>query len=126
MKTSGTQKPLSPHLQIYAPQLTSVMSILHRFTGIGFAAALCLTCAWLYTLSQGEASYLNFCSWLKTPVLKLLLYAVLASVYYHLLNGVRYLIWSIGEGFELRTVYNSGWLVASLVFTLTLLTVFLV
>ena len=122
----STTRPLSPHLQIYTPQLTSVLSILHRLSGIGLVAALCLTCAWLYALCLGESSYLNFCKWLKIPVVNTLFYVVLACVYYHLLNGIRYLMWSIGEGFELRTVYNSGWLVAALVFTLTILTVFLV
>lgn len=126
MKPSGTQKPLSPHLQIYTPQLTSVLSILHRLTGIGFTAALCLACAWIYALSQGEIAYLNFSKWLEIPVIKLLFYAILACVYYHLLNGVRYLMWSVGEGYGLQMVYNSGWLVAAAVFTLTLLTVFLV
>jgi succinate dehydrogenase / fumarate reductase, cytochrome b subunit len=120
------QKPLSPHLQIYSPQLTSVMSILHRLTGLGFVAALILTCVWLYSLSDGYLTYNDFCTFTEHPAAKLMLYLVLASVYYHLLNGVRYLMWSIGEGFELRTVYNTGWIVSALVFTLTVLTVFLV
>lgn len=126
MKTLGPENPLSPHLQIYAPQLTSVMSILHRVTGIGFAAALCLTCVWIYALSQGESSYLNFCKCLEQPVMKLIFYAILTCVYYHLLNGMRYLVWSIGKGYDLGTVYKSGYLIAALVLILTILTVYLV
>ena len=126
MNAPRAPRPLSPHLQIYAPQLTSVMSILHRFTGIGFIAALCLTCLWLYTLGQGEVSYTNFCKWLGHPVMKILFYALLASVYYHMLNGMRYLMCSIGIGYELSSVYKSGWLVTFLVFILTILTVYLI
>lgn len=120
------QKPLSPHLQIYSPQLTSVLSILHRATGIVFTIALILVCFWLYALSEGQSSYNAFCTWMEQPFIKIVTYLILASVYYHLLNGIRYLMWSIGEGFELRTVYNSGWIVFVLALALTILTVFLV
>lgn len=126
MKTFSARRPLSPHLQIYRPQLTSVLSILHRLTGIGFIAALCLTCIWLYALSMGETYYKNFYQWWQNPLIKPIFYGILASVYYHLLNGVRYLIWSIGTGYKLRTIYNSGWLIVASVFTLLLLTILLV
>ncbi len=118
------QKPLSPHLQIYSPQLTSVLSILHRFTGLGFVVALILTCTWLCALSDGQDAYGEFCAFMNQPLIKVMLYMILACVYYHLLNGVRYLIWSIGKGFELRSVYNSGWIVCVFVFALILLTVY--
>lgn len=118
------QKPLSPHLQIYAPQLTSVISILHRFTGLSFIAAFVLVCAWLHALSEGQDSYSSFCSWASQPVIKVTLYAMLASVYYHMMNGIRYLMWSLGYGFELRSVYTSGWLVCICVIILTALTVY--
>jgi succinate dehydrogenase / fumarate reductase cytochrome b subunit len=120
------QKPLSPHLQIYRPQLTSILSILHRFTGLGFVIALIITCAWLYALSEGEIAFHNFCAWLNQPPIKTFLYLILACVYYHSLNGIRYLMWSLGKGFALHTVYNSGWIVCALVFALIVMTVFLV
>jgi succinate dehydrogenase / fumarate reductase cytochrome b subunit len=118
------QSPLSPHLQIYSPQLTSVLSILHRLSGLGFVAAMILTTLWLYALSSGQTAYLCLCSWIEPLPVQIVLYCILASVYYHLLNGIRYLIWSMGQGYELQTVYSSGWIVVSLVFTLILLTVF--
>ncbi len=120
------QKPLSPHLQIYSPQLTSILSILHRLTGLGFVIALIVTCVWLHVLSEVEVVYYNFCTWLNQPLIKVFLYLILACVYYHLLNGIRYLMWSLGKGFALHTVYNSGWVVCALVFTLIVMTVFLV
>ncbi len=116
------QKPLSPHLQIYKPQLTSILSILHRLTGLGFTVGLILTCAWLYALSKGPDAYGNFCSWLNQPFVKAIIYLILASVYYHMLNGIRYLVWSLGKGFELSSVYSSGWVICALVFVLTVLT----
>ncbi len=119
-------KPLSPHLQVYSPQLTSIMSIFHRFSGIVFIVALCLVCVWIYFLSQGETAYLDFCNFLAYPLVKFMLYAILACVYYHLLNGIRYLMWSLGKGYELSCVYSSGWLVAFLVFVLTIFTVYLI
>ena len=118
------QKPLSPHLQIYAPQLTSVLSILHRFTGVSFSAALALICAWLHALSEGPDSYFDFCTWAGEPFIRGVLYTMLASVYYHMVNGIRYLLWSIGYGFELRSVYKGGWIVCACVLVLTFLTVY--
>ncbi len=120
------QKPLSPHLQIYSPQLTSVLSILHRFSGVGFVLAIILTCLWLYKLTQGESAYLNFCDWMEQGFVKFIFYLILASVYYHILNGLRYLMWSLGEGFELKTVYKSGWSVVALTIILLIITVFFI
>ena len=120
------QRPLSPHLQIYSPQLTSVLSILHRLTGLGFTVGLILTCAWLFALSVGPVEYNNFCGWLIQPFVKTIIYLILASIYYHMLNGIRYLVWSLGKGFELSSVYYSGWIVCSLIVVLTVLTVFFI
>jgi succinate dehydrogenase / fumarate reductase cytochrome b subunit len=120
------QRPMSPHLQIYSPQLTSVLSILHRLTGLGFTVGLILTCAWLYALSKGPIAYSDFCSWLNLPFVKVIIYLILGSVYYHMLNGIRYLVWSLGKGFELSSVYSSGWIICALVFVLIVLTVFFI
>lgn len=120
------QRPLSPHLQIYKPQLTSVLSILHRITGAVFLMALFLFCAWLCALSAGEKIYISFCNWLSNPFIKAFFYLMLASAYYHLLNGIRYLMWSLGTGFKLKTVYKTGWTVCFFTLLLTLITVFLI
>lgn len=120
------QKPLSPHLQIYTPQLTSVLSILHRITGLAFISALFLVCAWLYALSSGEKIYANFCDWITHPFGKAILSLMLASVYYHLLNGIRYLIWSLGKGFELKIVYCTGWIICFLTLALTIFSMLLI
>ena len=106
-----TNRPLSPHLQIYKPQLTSVLSITHRATGVFLTLGSFLLIYWLVSLSMGPASYAQaqacFASWPG----KLLLIGVTFSVFYHLCNGIRHLFWDAGLGFEIETVYRSGWAV---------------
>ncbi|MFN6414574.1 MAG: succinate dehydrogenase, cytochrome b556 subunit [Pseudomonadota bacterium] len=120
------KRPLSPHLQIYKPQLTSVLSILHRITGVVFLMGLFLVCAWIYALSEGEASHSYFCQWFSQPLFKIFLFSILASSYYHLLNGIRYLFWSLGKGFDLKNIYYSGWAVCFLALISTIITALLI
>jgi succinate dehydrogenase / fumarate reductase cytochrome b subunit len=115
-------RPLSPHLQIYKPQLTSVMSILHRLTGVGVIKIMLYIVFFLYTLTAGEELYKQFCSFLKHPIVKMGLILAIACVYYHLLNGLRYLLWGIGLGLELKQVYLSGWIISLAVIALTTIT----
>lgn len=117
-------RPLSPHLQVYKPQLTSVMSILHRITGIGFSLVLLIIVAFLYALMNGEETYLKFCSFFDKSFFKLIATAFSACIYYHLVNGIRYLIWGIGIGLEIKTFYLSGWIVLAIVLVLSALTGF--
>lgn len=115
-------KPLSPHLSIYRPQLTSVLSILHRGTGIVLAIGTLLVSYWLLAILSGPESYSNalqlFSSWLG----QLILFGWSWAVSYHLCNGIRHLCWDLGLGFELKTAYLTGYLVVitSLLLTITL------
>jgi len=114
-------RPLSPHLQIYRPQITSVLSITHRFTGIVLAAGFLLLVYWLAALAAGDAVYAAalgvFAAW---PV-KLLLFLFSYAFFYHLCNGLRHLWWDSGRGFEIPQIYASGWLVVVASAALTLL-----
>jgi succinate dehydrogenase / fumarate reductase, cytochrome b subunit len=101
-------RPLSPHLQIYRPQLTSVLSILHRATGVGLCAALPIIVWWLVSLSNGAADYAMAMSCLGSPVGKLLLMGWSWALCYHLCTGVRHLLWDVGLGLEIQQVYQSG------------------
>lgn len=116
------QRPLSPHLQIYKPQLTSVMSILHRISGVGLVKLMMCAIFFLYTLAAGEEYYNTFCVFLSHPIIKLGILLAIACVYYHLLNGIRYLIWGMGEGLEIKSVYISGWIISITVIILTIIT----
>ena len=101
-------RPLSPHIQVYKPQLTSVLSILHRLTGIFLASGAAMLCFWLVTAAAGPKYYI----WSQWFLSSWLGYALLATwsycLFYHLCNGIRHLFWDIGLGFNLRTTYASG------------------
>jgi succinate dehydrogenase / fumarate reductase cytochrome b subunit len=117
--TTG-ERPLSPHLQVYRPQLTSVLSILHRATGIALAAGTLLLVWWLIALAVGPESFADVQAFNGSWVGRLLLLGWTWSLFYHLCNGIRHLFWDAGMGFELATVYRSGWTVVAASALLTL------
>ncbi len=114
-----SSRPLSPHLQIYRPQLTSILSITHRGTGIFLSLGVVVLAYWLVAIAGGEGPYATARECLSSVPGKLLLAAWSFSFYFHLCNGIRHLFWDVGIGFELKTVYASGYtvVVASLAMT---------
>jgi succinate dehydrogenase / fumarate reductase cytochrome b subunit len=112
-------RPLSPHLQVYRPQLTSVLSITHRFTGVVLAAGLLLLVYWLAALAAGDAAYAAALGVLGAWPVKVLLFGFSFAFFYHLANGIRHLWWDSGRGFEISEVNASGWTVVVLSITLT-------
>lgn len=105
------QRPLSPHLSIYKPQLTSMLSIFHRLTGGALFVGGFLLLGWVFSLVWGEASYQMMMNFLESPLGIVLLSGWLFAFYYHLLNGLRHLYWDMGRGFDLETTYRTGWIV---------------
>ncbi len=118
------RSPLSPHLQIYRPQLTSVLSITHRATGVFLSLAALLLCYWLIAIANGSESYALARSHLERWYGITLILAILFSLYYHLLNGIRHLFWDIGAGLDLASTYRSGYAVVILSVLLTLATAY--
>ena len=116
------QRPLSPHLQIYRPQLTSVLSITHRITGVVLSAGLVVMVGWLLALAAGPEAYAAFNGVLASVPGIILMVAWTLALFYHLLNGIRHLLWDAGWLLDLRGAYASGWVVvvASLILTLAL------
>jgi succinate dehydrogenase / fumarate reductase cytochrome b subunit len=114
-------RPLSPHLQVYRPQLTSVMSILHRITGIALAAGTLLLFWWLIAAATGPTAFDAVQSFIGSLVGRILLFGWSFALYYHLCNGIRHLFWDTGHGFEIRTAYASGWLVIVAASVLTII-----
>lgn len=112
-------RPLSPHLQIYKPQITSVLSIFHRGTGIMLAAGMVVLVAWLAALAGGFDCYTAFVGYAQTWVGTAFLVALSFSFFYHLCAGVRHLLWDAGYFLELKQVYTTGRIVvlASVVMT---------
>jgi succinate dehydrogenase / fumarate reductase, cytochrome b subunit len=104
-------RPLSPHLQIYRWQLTSVMSILHRITGVGLAVAAVFLVSWLGTAADGAEPFAQMQGFLGSPVGLIVLFGCTVALFYHLCNGVRHLVWDTGHGLDLKSVYLGGWLV---------------
>lgn len=113
------KRPLSPHLQIYKPQITSVLSILHRGTGIVLFGGSILWCFWFVNLAWGSETYYQYQDLLLSPLGLFILLGWSFSFFYHLCNGIRHLLWDTGIGYEMSTVRKTGWTV---IFSSALLT----
>ncbi|MCC8369357.1 MAG: succinate dehydrogenase, cytochrome b556 subunit [Rickettsia endosymbiont of Oxypoda opaca] len=114
-------RPTSPHLAIYKPQISSVLSIMHRMTGIGLFFALSIL-AWgviLWRFSEFDNSYLQLAN---SCIIKICLILVTFSWFYHLCNGIRHLFWDSGYGFSIKAINITGWcaVIASVVMTILL------
>lgn len=114
-------RPRSPNLQIYRPQLTSVLSFSHRVTGLFLSLGAVLLVAWLVSAAAGGQPFANMQSFTGSWLGLLLLFLWTFALFYHLCNGIRHLFWDGGYGFQLRSIYMSGWLVVVLSIALTLL-----
>lgn len=123
--STSYKRPLSPHLQIYKPQLTALLSISHRATGVFLSLGTLVLVYWLMAAATGPEAYQQAQHLLGSSIGLLLLFAWSFSLFYHLCNGIRHLFWDAGYGFELKTVYRSGYLVLATTFILTLLAWFL-
>ena len=112
-------RPLSPHLQVYRPQLTSVLSISHRITGVLLSLGMVMVAAWLVALAAGPEAFTTVNAWLASPVGIGALLAWTLALFYHLLNGIRHLVWDAGWLLDLKGAYASGWTVVVLSLALT-------
>lgn len=114
--------PLSPHLQVYRPQLTSILSISHRITGVFLAAGTVMILYWLVAAASGPQAYAEAQHCLGAGLTQLVLFGWTFAFFYHLSNGIRHLLWDTGWGFELETAYKTGYIVVAAAVVLTLLT----
>ncbi len=117
----NSNRPLSPHLQIYKPQLTALLSIAHRASGVFLVIGTLLLVYWLTALAQGPESYAQAQAFLGSFFGRLILFPWVFALFYHLCNGIRHLFWDMGIGFEIATVYASGKLVVAAAAVLTLI-----
>jgi succinate dehydrogenase / fumarate reductase, cytochrome b subunit len=106
-----TQRPLSPHLGIYRFAYTMALSIAHRIAGVWMAAGLCVLVYWLMSAADGELSYERATTVLSGWFFRLLLLGWLAAFCYHMLNGLRHLLWDAGIGLEKLQARRSALLV---------------
>lgn len=119
------ERPLSPHLQIYKPQLTAILSIVHRGTGVFLSLGALLLCFWLLAVAAGPTIYAEMLQHLTAWYGKLLAILFVFSLFYHLCNGIRHLFWDAGLGLELKATYQSGYLVVITSLLMTFITYWL-
>jgi len=105
---NDSKNPLSPHLQIYRWNISSVLSITHRISGVINLLALILIFFWLLVLSFGENNYELFLLTINSFLGKFILIGFTWSMSFHLLSGIRHLAWDLGYGFEIKTANISG------------------
>ena len=117
---NDSKNPLSPHLQNYKWHISSLLSITHRIAGIINLLALILIFFWLVFLSLGESNYELFLISINSFLGKFILIGFTWSMIFHLLSGIRHLVWDFGYGFEIKTANFSGVIViiSSLILTI--------
>ncbi len=118
---SQKERPLSPHLQIYRPQITSILSILHRLTGIAIGVGTLVLAWWLIAAAIGPEAYGNVQWFLSSWFGRCILLVFTFCFFYHLCNGIRHLGWDMGWGLELATLHITAWIVITAAIVLTLL-----
>ena len=117
---AANNRPLSPHLQVYKPQLTTFMSITHRATGIALAVGTLMLVCWLIAAATGESAFNEVQAFLGSIIGRLLLLGWSFALFYHMCNGLRYLFWDTGKGFEIETAYMTGRIVIAASILLTI------
>src|SRR5437762_3221535 len=104
-------RPLSPHLQVYRWQLPMTLSILHRATGVALSVGTILLVWWLGAASDGPEPFAGVQRFLGSGIGLVLLFGWTVSLFYHLCNGIRHLVWDTGRALDLPSVYAGGWAV---------------
>ena len=119
---SSAERPLSPHLQVYRPQITTMLSILHRITGVGLVACALLFTYWISSATYGPEAFDRAQAFLGSWFGRLILFGMAFSLYFHLGNGIRHLAWDIGWGYEMTKLSASGAIVVIFSVVMTFLT----
>ena len=117
--TTKANRPLSPHLMIYRPQMTSVLSIFHRITGIGLMLSLLLIIVWFIALSLGVEYFARISAFFDSIFVRILLAGSVWALSYHTCTGVRHLIWDLGYGLNPKWINPSALVVLFSSFLLT-------
>lgn len=103
------RRPLSPHLQVYRPQLTSILSIMNRVTGIAVSVGTLLLVWWLVAAASGPSAFATVQGFLASPVGLFVLFGWTAALFWHFYGGIRHLTWDAGYGYDLPQTHASGW-----------------
>jgi succinate dehydrogenase / fumarate reductase, cytochrome b subunit len=114
-------RPLSPHLTVYKFKYTMTTSILNRFSGLILSLGFLLLAYWLMAVANGAAAQARATRFLSTPLAKLVYVLLIAAFCYHLVAGLRHLVWDTGRYLERAQSQKSAWLVGILSIVLTVL-----
>jgi len=116
------ERPLSPHLQIYRPLFTMVMSIVHRITGVGLYFGTAILVWWLLSVATSPSAYATFSAVAHSPIGLLVLFGYTWALLHHALGGVRHFIWDFIHGFgpKERVLLAKATLAGSVVLTVIL------
>jgi succinate dehydrogenase / fumarate reductase cytochrome b subunit len=122
-RSDGTlvRRPLSPHLQVYKPQVSSMTSIMNRMTGIALSVGLLLMVWWLVAAATGPQAFATAQGFIGSPIGLILMFGWTLSLWYHFCNGIRHLLWDTGWGFEIKTSHLTALIVVIATVVLTLL-----
>ncbi len=118
------QRPLSPHLQVYRPQVTSVMSIMHRAAGVAASAGIVFVSLLFMAAPYGAGTWQAVADLVFSTPGALVLALFAAAVYRHLCNGIRHLVWDSGRGLDIASIRRSAIAVLAVAAVLTLAAVF--
>jgi succinate dehydrogenase / fumarate reductase cytochrome b subunit len=116
------QRPLSPHLQVYRLPLPALTSIAHRITGVGLTVGTLLLVWWLAAAAAGPEAFATASGFIASPIGLVLMFGWTAALWYHLLNGLRHLIWDGAKMLTLEQSYSSAKLVIGGAVVATVLT----
>ena len=119
-----SELPISPHLQIYKPQITSILSITHRITGLCLNFLILFVSLWLLSLSLGENVYSYFIVFSNTIFMKLIISISIFGLSYHAMNGIRHIFWDFGFFLNNSSALISGIIVVLLALGLSTLLIF--
>jgi len=108
---SPQSRPLSPHLQVYRPMYTMVLSISHRISGVFQSIGMLLLVYWLVAAAGGDGAYATAAKLFGNPLVRLAIAAWIVAFWFHLFAGIRHLVWDAGYGFEKQVARRSARLV---------------
>ncbi len=117
---SRRERPLSPFLSVYRWPVTMLTSIVHRVTGVGLGAGVLVLAWWLIATAAGPNAYATFSAVAGSWFGKLVLFGFTWALLFHLLNGIRHLVWDFGFGFEKSRAERTGTIVIALSVILTI------
>jgi succinate dehydrogenase cytochrome b subunit len=117
--TAKRPRPLAPNVQIYRPQLTSVLSILNRITGVALSVGAIVLVIWLLAAARGPQAYAVVQGAIASWIGQVVLFGTTFAFFLHFCGGIRHLVWDTVHGFELRSIYISGWVVVTASVVLT-------